>query len=714
MKKILFLGFFFLFVQSEINSIKSLDLLPNGMQNTYNSLIDSESGFVYFVDCDFFYGFNSHLFKFRMSDLELVDYIDLGVTKVYCGIIDVGNKLAYFGTNNNPSQIIKVNLTTFEVIDIIVLDTISGLYSAQIDTINQKAYFITKTSSASVLKLDLVNFSIESNLSLSQTGGQGSVIDVPNQFLYVLIHKTSSRIHKIDLSNFTEVDSIALAEGESYPLFGVIDFINEFMYVGAGAGIGTDTIKVIKVDLKNFTEVTSIDCESYEINIYGAGIDEDRGIAYFLAWSGYLVRINLTDFTRIDSLEFHINGYSYTMVMDSSSNYSFIGFDTSRAIKVDLTTFTQENSTHIPNYQFPKVILIDEVNQIGYVGFNIYFGFIAKIDLRSFEIIDFLAVSNYSDRIYCGEIDVKNGFAYFFVHGGLKIIKVQLSNFSIIEEKKFLDNSNSYTVSSSFDEENHFLYVSFEDFDQMIYSILKISLPDLEIVDNITNPEVKAFLRLFIDSSKGYLYSHFRNSSDNHYYINKIDLSSFSEVDYVDLVDEYTGTMVLDKKYQYIYFTNETHYTSYSDSNPEKLGTGNDWSSIFRVSLTNMEIIDSKEVSGIESFSTSFLDSSGDYGFFLSNFYNNEGGYYEARVIQIGLNPIEILENISIGNYTNILVSGVDYSTGYGYFATSKNDPNQFIQIFGKPNPVSSSNKIFPTSLIIEIISIIFLIFGTF
>ncbi|KAJ5068646.1 protein nirf [Anaeramoeba ignava] len=664
MRKIPFFLLLICFVFFSINCqvfVKNSFNFPAGMSDAYSALVDENEKAFYFVDYQEYA--NSNLFKFDINTFGFINTLDLGVEKVSCGIIDKEKKVAYFGTDTNPAQIVKVNMETFEVVKNISLSqTITNLYSAQIDTQNQKAYFVSGTSSSAVAKIDLNSFTQESTLAISDSNRLGSVIDVPNAFLYVFTYSSLPKIHKIDLSTFSEVGSLSLASSETFPICGVIDSSSGYMYVGTE----TSPMKIVKVNLAQFTREGSITCPNNENSAYGAGIDPENHLAYFISASS-LVRIDLSTFTRIDSLQFGSLS-PHAMSIDLQKNSSFIAFQNSRIAEVDLKTFKTVEQEEIENYDYPQFILVDEEANMGYVGFENY-GEIAKIDLTSFELIDYLSTDNQYGLLYYGEMDSQNGFAYFFVRHGLVITKVRLSDFSIAEVKQIYgvgeDNS---TTGTSFDTKNNIIYVSFSESGNV--SIYKFSAPGLEML-GILNLGFIATWKMFIDSLHGYLYS--RLGNDPYTGITKIQLSDFTNAGSIDLSDYYIDTMALDSQHQYMYFGNEV-----SDSNSKE---DSQWSQTCRVDLTTMSVIDCNEISGVQEFTASFVDPTRNDAFFFTNFYDSSDGDYEAAVIQIDTTSNKFLYNTSIGDYTQITIWAVDSSSQNAYFTPILENPVRFVQL---------------------------------
>ena len=83
-----------------------------------------------------------------------------GENKLLCGVIDVPNGYAYFGTYNTPARIIKVALGTGSADPVRLGSTLlstgeDNLRCAVIDPAHGYAYFGTGTSPAKIIKVAL-------------------------------------------------------------------------------------------------------------------------------------------------------------------------------------------------------------------------------------------------------------------------------------------------------------------------------------------------------------------------------------------------------------------------------------------------------------------------------------------------------------------------------------------------------------------------------
>ncbi|KAJ5076294.1 hypothetical protein M0811_06290 [Anaeramoeba ignava] len=684
--------------------MKNSETLPVKMQEVYVSLIDSEEGFVYFADQDA--STNSHLFKFEIESFQLLSFLDLGVYNVYCGIIDTENKLAYFGSHLNQAKIVKVDLKKFKILDTLSLSGISNLFSAQIDIVNQKGYFISDYTSPNVVKIDLLSFVQEATLTISDMNRWGSVIDVTRGLLYIFTdYFTSSnpRIEKIELSTFSHINTLVLNSSQDHPFCGVIDSQSAFMYVG----IDSQPMKIIKIDLNSFQEVNSLNCSKNQYGSYGSVIDSQNHLAYFLAYSGFLVRINLSDFTIIDTLSFGSNSFGYSISIDLERNCSFIGFKESQVGKIDLTLFNQIIKKTSPDFRYPEMLLIDDLQQVGYLGFELS-GLLAKIDLNSLQILDYLETGDTSDGIYYGGIDNQNQYAYFLRFYGLIIIKLSLTNFSIIEVKELIgtNQGNNYTQAFAFDKLNGLFYLAFVSNEENF--ILKLDIPNYEIMDSVHVEE--SLIELLLDSSGNNLYAFVGGLGS--YSLMKFQLPNMNQFELLNLSNfGIIDTMILDLNHQFIYFGN-VMCPSFSQFNQPKLISDSCWPEVCRISISTLKVLDCTKIdSSIESIDDTFLDSTHNYGFFSGDIWNQEKNQYSTKIAQIELSSNQLVSYSQLDDYSTILFSELDSKTGNAYTCPSEQYPVPFIQLeitIPSPTPIppspfpSLSQKIiFPNFLLI-------------
>ncbi|KAJ5072689.1 g-like domain repeat protein [Anaeramoeba ignava] len=687
---------FFFLVQSQVTLLNSFDF-PFVMDNSQLGFLDEDEGFLYFLDRRDG-GMLSYLWKYDMYTFEFLDYLNIGIgsgMKV-CGAIDTVNKLLYVATYYVNNIFVKIDLNTMQVVDNITFSDLSANEpkKVEIDLVNQKAY-VGYQNPIYVVKVDLASFTEESNLTLSNYMLIGSVIDVDNGILYVSTDSNSGNnatIYKIDLSTFTEVDSLLVSlSGVAYLRCGVIDSTNQMMYFGTNQ----NPMKIVKTNLTDFTSVGSVTVSGDQY-CAAAGIDILNKIGYFISENGYLVYLNLTTFTITNS--FYFNGtHTYTMVIDSYAENAYIPTEDSQIFQISLPELTEGKKRDFLDYSNPELILIDETNQIGYVYFDNYGGIIAKVDLQSFSLVDHLNLG-LSDDIYQGEIDLTNGFIYLFPDTeNLTITKIRLSNFSVDETVQLY--SGGSVDATSFDQQNQILYVGLYNSSDSKDYLIKISCPDLQIIDSLEFPSLVTITNLYLDSAHEYLYIWVYDDSavGSCYFLDKIQLSNLTQVGSVNLTQYDFTDPLLDQTHQLFFYGDQNTF------------------SIFRVDLISMEVInDSLNISEWNSFQSSFIESSDTWVYFVVAYedpYTDE--YEKGGILQIEASSNELISNTTFNILSTSFMQIYDTTTNYGYLLDCSSTPIMLYQLsFPSVTPPPSSSQQILFSFLI--FGIMILILGLF
>ena len=119
-----------------------------------------------------------------------------------------------------------------------------------------------------------------------------------------------------EASAFSRSGALTLTAREEDPWSAVIDTVNGFAYFGTMTGPGI----VVKVRLSDFTRVGALVLNSGENELRCAAIDTANGFAYFGGLSGALVKVRLSDLTRVDG--FNAGGPLAAAVIDTASGFA--------------------------------------------------------------------------------------------------------------------------------------------------------------------------------------------------------------------------------------------------------------------------------------------------------------------------------------------------------------------------------------------------------
>ncbi|MFC1505685.1 hypothetical protein ACFLQ6_01290, partial [Thermoproteota archaeon] len=176
---------------------------------------------------------------------------------------------------------------------------------------------------------------------------------------------------------------------------------------------------VVKVNLTDFTRVGSLTLNTGENRLASAVIDSANGYAYFGAYTdpGIVVKVNLTDFTRVGSLTLNTGENTLaSAVIDSVNGYAYFGTWAAPGIvvKVNLTDFTRVGSLTLNTGE--KLLLsavIDSANGYAYFGTNTDPGIVVKVNLTNFTRVGNLTLNPGENSLQSAVIDSANGYAYF-------------------------------------------------------------------------------------------------------------------------------------------------------------------------------------------------------------------------------------------------------------------------------------------------------------
>lgn len=201
--------------------------------------------------------------------------------------------------------------------------------------------------------------------------------------------------------------------------------VGNYLYVASSNSLG----KIGKVHLPTFTALTPLTTAE--------GVNAALGVSgNFLYASTYyespekIVKINLTTFTKVDTLNLPSGYYNSLRRMPVKDNYMYVGFERNpgRIVKIDLTNFTVADTLLFPTGRA-------EARGLTIYGNYLYSGTwddrILKIDLDTFSIVDTLTISEwptydmvlYETYLYAGIFDFPS-----------YILKIDLETFTEIDK----------------------------------------------------------------------------------------------------------------------------------------------------------------------------------------------------------------------------------------------------------------------------------------
>lgn len=525
----------------------------------------------------------------QVSSLDLY-YSDNDAT---CSVID--GDFLYVGTDENPAKIIKINLTSFEVMSRLTLASgekeitdlvVSGTY----------LYAGLHTGPAKVVKIDLSTFTRVGVLTFASEENWLRDMALVSDYLYTILWTPPTKIVKVNLTDFTKVSTLNLGATEYYGMR--LASSGGFLYASTISPSDSPTLetgRVVKIQLSDFTRVTAINLTTAEEQ-YPRGLVVSGDFLYVTSYSIWtspvypsrLIKIRLSDFTRNATLEYDTDPDVkyldfYDLILDDSILYVGTPHTISSAptlLKCNLADFTfvdkllysavgkfQTNGNAVANgflysakktrpaqvYKInltawaydskltlkvgdsaDKVYALTSDGTYLYGGLNMAPGGIVKVRLSDFSLA-------FSTRFESGENDVthlviKDGILYAGLDTSpAKIVKVNATTLEKIETKTF-SSGRSYIASLLISGD--FLYGATKDWNVGYGRIFKINLETFSMTDTIESEyEEDEITDLVI--SGNYMYGIIDTTSSHYTTVIKVDLTTFSRVDTLVLLPEY-------------------------------------------------------------------------------------------------------------------------------------------------------------------------------
>lgn len=255
----------------------------------FSALIDPDGRYAYFGTG----GYPGKVVKVDLQTFERVGAIDLwsGEDVLRAAVMDPAGDFAYFGTDTFPVHIVKIDLATFERVGAIDLDEdLDALQTAAVvDPAGQFAYF--GVNFGSVVKIDLTSFMVIDVIDTGVATLLGSaLIDPLGEFAYFGTYDAPGRIVKVDLAGFAVADIITMNQGEDRLGTAVIDAAGDFAYFGT---LQTIPGRLVKIDLGSFERVGAVVLDEGENDLRASVIDPAGGDIYVgtFTFPGRVVKI---------------------------------------------------------------------------------------------------------------------------------------------------------------------------------------------------------------------------------------------------------------------------------------------------------------------------------------------------------------------------------------------------------------------------------------
>jgi hypothetical protein len=258
------------------------------------------------------------------TDLNLLDSLSLSTGEEYPYTAASHEGYAYIGLWDNTGRIVRVNLSTFDRVDVIDPSESNAGYTASvIDTENDIGYFLTSGTPSKIVKVDLNDFTATPTI-LTLNAGQGSVYANPvidNGFMYVATYSSPTIVVKVDLSSFTVSSATTLSSGENSAYGMAYNEADGLVYIQTA----TNPNKIVEFDINTMTRVSAT---TYATHSWGSNnaiaYDPDFNKIYMLEGStpGTFAQINADTFVMEDSVEVK---WTEGMVWDMENKLAYVG-----------------------------------------------------------------------------------------------------------------------------------------------------------------------------------------------------------------------------------------------------------------------------------------------------------------------------------------------------------------------------------------------------
>jgi len=289
--------------------------------------MDRHNGFVYAVA---YQDYASPILKIDPETLEVVDYIQVHAPPrgeytawLRSIAIDHENHVLYALNEMNPSKVIKVNLTTFKVVDILTLPSGLGGGSSLL-IVDNYLYVVTSgyywDGITEVSKIDLTTFSFVANITLStnwENFAPGDGMAYHNGLLYIA---GISSPYNLYIANLTTL-SFSIHTALPGPIT-AIEIVGNHLY----GSVDTAPGKVFKLDLPNRTKVIelTVDADNLQDLLYAPPF------LYTVSDTvpAKLIKIDIRTFKQVDTVLFEAGeNYGYSIEVEAGYVISGMGIN---------------------------------------------------------------------------------------------------------------------------------------------------------------------------------------------------------------------------------------------------------------------------------------------------------------------------------------------------------------------------------------------------
>jgi len=464
-----------------------------------------------------------------------------GEVDLRAAVVDPAAGFAYFATSTTPGAIVKLRLSDFTRVGVLVLQSDERrVKCAAIDTAGGYAYLgVGEWSDGRVVRVRLSDFTRAGSLDLSTGGEPGSAaIDPVGGYLYV--GGSDNLVEKVRLSDFSSMGTLALASSEEDLRSAVVDSAAGYAYFAS-----LDAEAVVKIRLSDFTRVGVL---ALGLAPVSALIDPAGGYAYFGA--GYpqynrIARVRLSDFSLVDTLTLNADERDLqAAAIDPAGGYAYFGTYTvpGRVVRVRLSDFTRVNALTLNTGEDNlRSAVVDPAGGYAYFGTGYYLstrtyqgaypGKVVRVRLSDLTHAGTLTLQQGEDRLNAAALDRAAGYAYFATDTAPgRVVKVRLQDFTRVAARS-MAGAEDYPSSAVIDPGRGYAYFGLNTSPG---KIVRLRLADFTFDSTLTLAAGEDGLTAaVIDPTGGYAYFGTNTSPGK---VVKVNLSSFTA----------TGTLTLD------------------------------------------------------------------------------------------------------------------------------------------------------------------------
>jgi len=304
--------------------------------------------------------------------------------------------ILYAGTLGNPGKILKIDLTTFQTIDTMTLD--SGENAHALTMTDEYLYVGSVTVPARIIQVRLSDFARTNGYTLPSGFNYAMTLHVFGGYLYIALASgqvarmnastlalvdyaltpamardtvqvgsyvyVSSRgdvggpsyLQKFSASDFAEVGRINLSQSMAHFML----VVDNYLYIASNAA----PAGIMKVDLNTFSEVDSV---QFGDSSHGAADVIVRYGDYLYAngdsFPGRVYRTRLSDFTYVDYIDL---SEDKSAGLEIYGKYLYVSMliEPSVIIKVDLDTFQEVSKLNTGERAIPQMTSASDIQEV--------------------------------------------------------------------------------------------------------------------------------------------------------------------------------------------------------------------------------------------------------------------------------------------------------------------------------------------------------------